>query len=340
MHLKAIDYISKVFNTEKLLNRAGCPIIMPMYHAIGYAKELDYLNHLYNVVDEVTFEQDLDKLLKEYTPIDLFQLINLYERGFPKNNEKFMFLSFDDGLRCCYDIVFPILKSKGVPSTFFLNSDFIDNKKMFHRFKSTVIFNDLSNREKKNIVVKEIEQIVNKRINNDFDLLNALLSFRYTSNSTLDSIAKSAGINFNDFLLANTPYMSSSQIKELKKNGFTFGAHSVDHPEYYLLSENDQIQQTVDSMQYLIDNFKIDYKVFAFPFTDIGVNKSFYRKINNEHGFTLTFGVSGVKKDTILSNLHRIPMDVSRMNAKDYIRSELLHYNLKKRIGKHVVQRD
>ena len=340
MHIKAIDFISKGFNADKLLKRAGYPIIMPMYHAVGYAEELNYLKHLYHVIDEVSFEQGLDRLLEEYTPIDLFQLINLYERGFPKTKEKFMFLSFDDGLRCCYDIIYPILKSKGVPATFFLNADFIDNKKMFHRFKSTVIFNQLSNRTKKNVIVKEIEQLANKQINNDFELLNTLLSFRYTSNKTLDSIARSAGINFNDFLIANKPYMSSSQIKELKKNGFTFGAHSMDHPEYYLLSENDQIQQTVDSMQYLVENFNLDYKVFAFPFTDIGVNKSFYHKINNEHGFTLTFGGSGVKKDSILSNLHRIPMDVTHMSATDYVRSELLHYNLKKRVGKHVVQRN
>lgn len=340
MHFKAIDYFSKLFNTGNLYKRAGNPIIMPMYHAVGYSEELTYLKNLYNVIDEVTFEQDLDKLLKSYTPIDLFQLINLYERGFPKDNKKYMFLSFDDGLRCCYDTIYPILKSKGIPATFFLNADFIDNKKMFHRFKSTVIFNTLAKREKKSFIIKEIEQTASKQIHNDFELLNTLLSFRYTSNNILDSIAKSAGVNFNDFLIANTPYMSSSQIKELKKNGFTFGAHSMDHPEYYLLSENDQLQQTVDSMQYLLTNFDLDYKVFAFPFTDIGVNKTFYQKINNEHGFTLTFGGSGIKKDAVLSNLHRIPMDVTHMNAKDYVRSELLHYNLKKRIGKHIVARN
>ena len=69
----------------------------------------------------------------------------------------------------------------------------------------TIIWNNQlltsTNIKTKSILIREIEQIANKQINNDFELLNTLLSFRYTSNTTLDSIAKSAGVSFNDFLI-------------------------------------------------------------------------------------------------------------------------------------------
>ena len=50
-----------------------------------------------------------------------------------------VFLSFDDGLREVYTIIAPILKERGLPATFFITTDFIDNKKLFYRNKASLL---------------------------------------------------------------------------------------------------------------------------------------------------------------------------------------------------------
>ena len=339
MHLKAVDIGAQFFPMRWLRKKAGVNLVMPVYHAIAYSEEVPYLQSLYHIFDEYTFEQHIDQLLRHFKPIDLFQLHAYFENGFPQGN--YFFLSFDDGLRSCYHNVAPILKEKGVPATFFLNSSFIDNKQMFHRLKSTHLYTELKRRNiLEELSPEEIDSSFDTKVTSYKQLRSLLINLRYPQNQALDTIAEIFGINFTDFLELKQPYMTTTQVKSLLRDGFTIGAHSCDHPEYYLIDQEEQIRQTVTCMKELETQFGINYRTFAFPFTDVGVKASFYSRLFNEHNFDFTFGCSGIKKDEIRTNLHRIPMDVSTMHATPMIKSELAHYILKRLVGKHIYQRE
>ena len=83
----------------------------------------------------------------------------------------------------------------------------------------------------------------------------------------ISNIGKVFDIDFEDFLKKESPYLTSAQIMEMKNSGFTFGAHSMDHPDYRKLLLQEQLDQTIKSIQYVCENYRSEIKSFAFPFT-------------------------------------------------------------------------
>ena len=129
------------------------------------------------------------------------------------------------------------------------------------------------------------------------DIREALLTIRYHQEGVLDQIAQRLNISFEDFLKSHTPYLSQSQIRSLIDQGFYFGGHSVDHPMFSDLTLEEQIHQTKQSVAYVVETFDLKYRAFAFPFTDYGVSKSFFNRIQAKGIVDLSFGCAGQKED-------------------------------------------
>lgn len=264
---------------------------------------------MYEARSVAYFEADLDYLLQHFKPISLHELLDLKNHNKQPQTPCFH-LTFDDGLREVYDVVVPILIKRKIPATFFINTDFIDNKNLFYRFKASIL----------------AEQFA----------ANGMLDLAFKEADDIDALAQTLGINFDEYLVKEQPYLASSQIQELIDNQFTIGAHSKSHPLYKLLTEQEQIEQTIESLDVLKQQFKLDYSVFSFPFTDDGVGKQYFEKIKSK--VNLTFGSAGIKKDVVEFNLQRIPME-SQETAEQIIKTQYLYCFLKKLVGKNKVVR-
>ena len=308
---------------QNLIKNTKQKLILPFYHTISDG-ELPHIKHLYRHRNIKEFNKDLDFYLKYYKPIDLFELKDIIQNN-KTIKENIFHLSFDDGLCECYEVIAPILIKKGIPATFFLNSDFIDNKNLFYKFKISLIIDAFSNFEHsillKNSLIKTIS-----------------LSY-YSDISFLNQIGKQYELDFNNFLTKQKPYLTTPQIKSLISDGFTIGSHSIDHPEYRFISEKEQIRQTKNSINYISKKFKLDYKVFAFPFTDFGVKKTFFKTIFNNNFADLTFGTAGLKKDEIKFNLQRIPIEIANKSASYTIKKQYLYYIAKSFLNKNTIKR-
>jgi peptidoglycan/xylan/chitin deacetylase (PgdA/CDA1 family) len=306
-----------------ILKYSSPKIILPTYHLVSDETPI-HIKHLYKSKSKKEFVKDLDFILKYYKAIDLNELIKINKEDLPLP-ENYFHLSFDDGLRECYDIILPILKEKGIPATFFINPNFIDNKALMYRYKASILIDKISNNKtsnQKNITYKQI------------------LNIPYSRENQLDDFANFLEVDFNYYLKKQKPYMKTQEIEKLILDGFTIGAHSMDHPEYSQLSLKEQIRQTKESIEYIKNTFRIDYKVFAFPFTDDDVSKKFFETIFDPANplADLTFGVAGIKND-VPFNLQRIPMEKS-FSGKSIIKGDYLYYYFKKLIGKNKIRRN
>ena len=289
---------------DALINKTGHHLLLPFYHAVSDKNPI-HIKHLYEPRSIEKFKADLDFLQEHYESIPLQQLM----QGVPKDKKCFH-ITFDDGLSEFYDVVAPILKEKGIHATVFLNSNFIDNKELFYRFKASILYNKLKDK--------------------------SLLSITYKDKAQLDNVANQHNIDFTEYLANKKPYLSSDQIKELINDGFTFGAHSLDHPLYNGLTKEQQLIQTRESVETIMSRFNLDYKVFSFPFTDDGVSKAFFEEVSSSVDFT--FGCAGLKEDSAKSHLQRIPMELEKA-GKDIIKGEYLYYIMKEKAGKHKIVR-
>lgn len=320
-----------VLPTSFLQKVSNQHLILPFYHAISDA-EMPHVKHLYAVKGVRAFTKDLDFLLKHYTPIGYNQFLEITSSQSRPQKPSFL-LSFDDGLKEFYDVIAPILLQKGVPAICFLNSSFIDNKDLFYRYKSSLLIDRI---KKEPTLIKAIQSLLGGPQNT----VEKILAITYQNKELLNELAIEMEYNFNDFLLKQAPYLTSKQIKKLLKQGFYFGAHSLDHPEYQFIAINEQIRQTKESIESICSTFSIDYKIFSFPFTDYNVSKEFFRQLKTNSIAENTFGCAGLKRDIVPNNFQRIPFEMTGLTGKQILNSELLYYFLKIPIGKNIVYRN
>lgn len=299
---------ASLYGMKHLIQKSGHTIVLPFYHAVTDENPI-HIKHLYTPRSVDAFKNDIQFLTENYTSISLERLIEL-KRGGEAIKENYFHLTFDDGLSEFYEVIAPLLKEKKIHATVFLNSDFIDNKKMFFRFKASILYDKLGE--------------------------SSILKRSYQEEHILDELALQIGVDFKAYLKEVQPYLSSIQIKALIADGFTFGAHSKDHPLYKDLSLEQQFVQTKESLEQISSNFKLAYKVFSFPFTDDEVSMSFFDEIAKETA--LTFGCAGLKEDSAKSNLQRIPMETQK-TGKQIIKEEYLYYLLKAKVGKNKIFR-
>lgn len=281
-------------------------MVFPFYHIISDDK-IPHVKYLYRVKNIKEFKHDLDFFLKYFVPISLTELYDfLYnEKEIPSNS---LILTFDDGFRECYDIIAPILKEKGITASFFLNTDFIDNRNLFFRCKLSLILDKLEFINKKDTNIQEkIYEILKPNIK-EYNLKKELYNIDYNKHYLLDHIAKEIDLDFSEYLKRIKPYLTSRQIEKLLSDGFYIGSHSKDHPSFEFLSLNEQIHQTEESIFFLKKKYNIKHSFFAFPFNDKNITKTYFDIAKNV--VDIFFGTGGFGYDPNISCFQRLPMEL------------------------------
>jgi len=308
-------------------------LLLPFYHLVSNDTPT-FVKHLYQPKTINQFKEDLSVFLNYYQPISLAELI-LVNQGKKKLTKPSFHLTFDDGLSNFYEIVAPILLEKKIPATIFLNTDFVDNKALFYRYKASLLIENYltSNetiRDKYRVFVEKKQEERRKRQEARVkrqEVKEFLLSVNFDQKELLDELANQVNYTFSNFLESEKPYLTLAQIKDLQTKGLTFGAHSTNHPLYADLSLNEQLKQTKDSLNWLKKELDIKHRSFSFPFYDMGVSKQFFNDITSD--LDISFGTSGIKKDKIKFHLQRLDMEKSGNNTKTFIKKTYLKYLLK-----------
>ncbi len=312
-------------------------IIFPFYHSVSDV-EVPHLKHLYKAKTISCFEKDLDFLLNNYTPIDIHTYYKKLENNEPIEENSFL-LTFDDGLSEFYDTIAPILNRKGIPATCFLNSQFIDNKDLFYRCKESLLVDKLETSSE--VVLNELtDWFLEKGIIRN-NLKESILNISYSQKEFLSELAVILELDFNYYLENQRPYLTSVQVEELITQGYSFGAHSIDHPPFSELNLQEQIRQIKQSVEEITTAFKLDYKLFSFPFTDYGVSKEFFDVIFQKDNAIadISFGTAGLKKDTCKKNIQRIPFEIANFTSQEIVYGEYLYYLLKAMLHKNTIRR-
>jgi peptidoglycan/xylan/chitin deacetylase (PgdA/CDA1 family) len=291
-----------------------------------------HVKHLYPVRNEKQFKKDLEFFSKNFTSIT----------EVPENPVKYrknsFFLSFDDGLSECYHVIIPILKTYGIKAAFFVNTDFVDNKDLFYKYKASLIIDKIMSNEISEARLNEIVRISN--VNNIRQIVNKLRYLHEIEKELIEKINQILMINFFDYTLKNNVYLSIDQINSLIEAGHLIGSHGKSH---YLFSEIPlelQIEEIKGSLDYITDNFKTEKRLFAFPFTDFGLNQELFSLISNENIADYTFGTAGIKKDTAKNNIQRIPIERYKISAQNQIKTQLLLFFIKRWFKRHIIIRN
>ena len=184
-------------------------------------------------------------------------------------------MSFDDALKCQYDIALPVLKTNKLNAFFFVytspitgNPDFLE----VYRYFRTVEYDDIEDfyLEFFSMFKKRDKKIfLNSR--KQFEQSNFLSEFKFYSESDkffrflrdnilskqdyhiiMSELFKRKSFDFKSVL--STLWMTSDEIKNLTQSGNILGLHSHNHPtQMHKLSKNEQVNEYKTNLKYLKD---------------------------------------------------------------------------------------
>ena len=321
----------------KLLQAISPTSLYLPYHHLVSNEKVAHIVHLYPFKNEQQFIKDLDYLLKHFSPIEVSEVLNCINenRPFPKNS---FLITFDDGLREINDVVAPILERKGVPAIFFINSAFIDNKKLFYRFKISLLIDELLKNESQKDKIEFYAQTLNCGAGSVKSIIIKLKNIQQIDENILDLLASQIGFSFTNYLDTVQPFLSSLQIRSLLDKGFYIGGHSVSHPYYPSLTLDQQIKETIDSLHSLDENFNLKNKLFAFPHSDKEITQSYFDRIN-VNDVELFFGIQNQKIENYNTVLQRFNAERPEVPLEKQIKSVMFYNWVMEIVGRNNISR-
>lgn len=321
---------------EWLERWTGVIPLVVYYHGVS-DQEVPHVRNLYAFKSQKQFKRDLESFLRVYRVIDVRELLSNLGIG-KQVGRACLLLQFDDGFREIYDVVAPILWEKGIPATFFLSTAVLDNKALAWANKVSLLLDALEHAGKQVNAVKSLALLAERGVHAQ-DLQAALLSMDCSNQHVLDEIAPLLGCDFRAYLQKFQPYLTSTQIRKLIQMGFTIGAHSVEHPQYSLISLREQLEQTLGSMDLLCAQFGLNYRVFAFPNGDDAVSDEFFETIYGEGNIGASFGNVGKMKQLPWRHFARLPMEKQKPGIERVIGRFYAKTLFEITLGRRVVER-
>lgn len=295
--------------------------IFPFYHSVveEIPIHLKHLNYNRKLAD---FEKDIYFFTRHYSSFSTEE-INTKSEGFH--------LSFDDGLKEVYEKALPILNKKSIKTTIFVNSDFVDNRDMFYRYKMSLLVEEINNSEKAMDIVCGFLGVEKSAAVGELKKIHQA--------QEIEQMVNLVSLDIESYLHDVRPYLSTSQLIELEQKGHTIANHSAHHYPMNLLTFDLQKQEIIKTTRFLEQNFKSKMRLFSFPFGDTQIKNELFDWLYHQENYFYSFGVSGMKKDDHQQHIHRISMEYDGFSAEQILKFEYFYFVLKSFLGKNRVKR-
>lgn len=298
-----------------------------MYHYVRpYNAEYPHFKNLH--IDD--FKKQLDYLEKEFGLVSLEHFLKSFEGGaLPKG----AVLTFDDGLSCHYNHVFPVLMERGlwgifyVPTLPYTKGKILDvhrthlllgrnSGKNVYDYLMSIIDTSFLDKTK----IEEFSTLTYTSQQNDGDvlmvkrLLNYFISYEYRE-QIVDELMQHFVPNEEELIASF--YMNPSQIKEMHDSGMIIGSHTVSHPVMSRLHYDAQAMQISESFKYL-ENIVGDFhhKTFCYPYGGFHSFTDSTERLLSDNGCLYSFNVEN--RDIGFEDLINRPQALPRYDCNHF----------------------
>ena len=258
-------------------------IVSFFYHVIS-DESLPHIKHLYAYKSPEMFEHDLVYLLENYTLVAYEQLV-AHLQGQTRLKPNSVLLTFDDGCRECFSVARPLLLKYGVPCTFFVTTDLIDNQKMAYSSKVSMCIEKVMTSEEpwRQATFARLSRSSGRSIETELDFVEWIEPLMYGDRALIDWVCEALEVDTAGYLKTQKPFMSLDELRILASEGFTIGAHSKSHPLLGKLSAEAIEQEIVESCQIIREITRAESIPFAFPFRGNGLERSLLENIRSRN---------------------------------------------------------
>ncbi len=245
---------------SRLLKRQ---VAIIMYHRIDMVA-----NHPWSTTPTIPqdFDREIKYLHQRYRVISLDELTSALPDPDRPLAPKTAVVTIDDGYRDIYVNAYPILKKYGVPATVFPVTGHIGTGNLFWWDKvgyviwktklKTLELGELGTHrlasvdDRQRLVNTVVARLKQLSVNNRDELIERLVTL-----SEVD-----IPLNIGEQLV-----LSWDEIREMNRNGVSFGAHTVSHPILTRLPLETARKEIVDSKQHLEEELDQEITTFCYP---------------------------------------------------------------------------
>jgi len=235
-----------------------------MYHSVleDPKQEEDSLGGIVHSLE--AFQGQMETLAKEYRPVPLDQ-VGRFVEGEADLPERAVVVTFDDGYTDNYEMALPILDRLGVPATFYVTVDCIENRRLPWPSRLRFSFRKTA----KTTWPDESGTVWN---------LESGQGREQAYLATCDRVCQIAGValenvvsRMEEELDAKLPddrgrlMMTWEQVRGLSRDGHIVGSHSMTHPNLAFLSVEDARRELLQSKIQMEQHLDTRVEHFSYP---------------------------------------------------------------------------
>lgn len=230
-------------------------------------------------VRQSSFEKQLQFLTDNYQVVSLQQMLELIETGQASSNRQYCVITFDDGWRDNYQCAFPLLKKFSVPATIFLTASFVGTHRFFWHEKISRLFylaRSQGQHPSSSIAPSTDESdaasaLLMRHIFSPEDSATAvdaaIEGLKSLPVSRIEEVVAGLAAKLGISLENERTMLSWEEIREMGKNGISFGSHTCEHRILTQVDLTDAAEEISASMTKLRSKeLDLNYvPVFCYP---------------------------------------------------------------------------
>ena len=224
-------------------------------------------------VTTAALAEQIEELSREYELVGRDELLAAVSGG-PGLPAKACVLTFDDGLRCQYELALPVLERLGAPAIFFVPGQPLGERRVLevhklHALRERVADDELRARLPHDLPeVSAAEAQAHYRYDSpEAATLKFLLNIRLPPDRRRELVESLFANEFPDEgAMADVLYMDRDQVAELEREHHAVGAHSYAHQPLATLS-NGQLEADLDRVTRLLAEITgSPPQAFSYPY--------------------------------------------------------------------------
>jgi len=248
------------------------------------------------------FEQQVEYLARYHQVVELGQLLRSVEAGDPIPPNA-VSLTFDDGYRDNYELVFPILRRFGIPATIFLTTGFLDGRDVLwndkvcfalKHTKRTALSLDGQAPRRYGLETKE------ERLRAADEILWHLRHIPHAQKLEIIEHLL-CELEIGDFASLQNSMLTWEQVHSMHRQGIMFGSHTVNHPNLTRIPLAEARDEVLISKMNIEEHLGCAIDLFAFPAgttQDYSPElKNLLRDVGYKAAVTTVFGTNTAETD-------------------------------------------
>jgi peptidoglycan/xylan/chitin deacetylase (PgdA/CDA1 family) len=274
------------------------PLISLFYHTVS-DDPLPHVAPLYATKDIATFEADLAWIDGNLRPVDHATVAAHRLAGKPLPEDA-VEISFDDGFEECHSVVRSLLLRYGIPATFYVIANCVDNKMLMHRNRVALCLDRLDALSEGQLERRRqrLGAALGTAATTAKQLRRAVDELDFGDNARVDAVCEILDIDVASFLRMRRPYLTREQICQLARDGFTIGAHTLNHPRLHQLPWDAVRREVLESCSWVRDLTGAERFPFAIPFNGLELDRGRLARLREEDGsMSLIYDTNNLMQD-------------------------------------------